>query len=61
MYKWQDWLLKRDFPFAVESETWEEWKGLQNTGEKWFLEAVALSMEEAVSKGYSYRNGSCFS
>ena len=26
-----------------------------------FLGAVALSMEEAVSKGYSYGNGSCFS
>lgn len=33
MYKWQDCLPKRDFPFVVKSETWGEQEGLQNTGE----------------------------
>lgn len=28
-WKWQDWLLNRDFPFA-----WEEQEGLQNTSEE---------------------------
>lgn len=58
--KGHDWLLKRE-PLCSRLRHGRNRKFSKTLLKRWFLGAVALGMKEAVSKGYSYGSGSCFS